>query len=81
MNAACLPRAVLAAKMKRAAELDDDTDQPPRQQQRTEAEFVRIGRKEVSPSFGRITLRPFAVLVVATCVASSIGCYSQQWEK
>ena len=40
-----------------------------------------IGRKEVSPYFGRITLRPFAVLVVATCVASSIGCYSQQWEK
>ena len=33
--------------MKRAAEPDDDTDQPPRQQQRTEATFVRIGTEEV----------------------------------
>ncbi len=33
--------------MKRAAEAEDDTDQPPRQQQRTEAAFVRIGTEEV----------------------------------
>ena len=33
--------------MKRAAEPNDDTDQPPRQQQRTDAAFVRIGKGEV----------------------------------
>ena len=34
-------------KMKRAAQLEDGTDQPPGQQQRTEAAFVLIGTKEV----------------------------------
>eukprot|EP00964_Phaeocystis_antarctica_P022341 scaffold12388_cov53-Phaeocystis_antarctica.AAC.1 len=33
--------------MKRTAQLDDDKDEPPRQQQRTEAAFVLIGRKKV----------------------------------
>jgi hypothetical protein len=33
--------------MKRAAEPDDDTDQPPRQQRRTKAAFMRIGTEEV----------------------------------
>ena len=33
--------------MKRAAQLEDDTDQPPRQQQRTEAAFVLVGAEEV----------------------------------
>jgi len=33
--------------MKRAAEPNDDAEQPPRQQQRTEAAFVRIGTEKV----------------------------------
>ena len=33
--------------MKRTAQRDDDTDQPPRQQQRTEAAFVLIGKRKV----------------------------------
>ena len=38
--------------MKRAAEPNDDTDQPPRQQQRTEAAFVRIGIETPRPPLG-----------------------------
>ena len=33
--------------MKRTRNRDDDTDQPPRQQQRTEAAFVLIGTEKV----------------------------------
>ena len=40
-----------------------------------------LGQKVPPRDFGRRTLRPFAVLVLATAMASAVGVSSQQWEK
>jgi len=55
--------------MKRAAQREDDTDQPPRQQQRTEAAFVLVGTEEVPLDTVELDLRSKGL----TALPESVG--------